>query len=257
MPRRRRGLHAVTLALGAAVPLAIGPAVVHAQTAEPDSSTVLMRPGLDGDPNAPPGFRRTDVDRRPLATGRFKLEKFGNPPASGADSIGFDSTNALLKKEKEKKAAAAQKAKVAPPALPPSTARRDPLARPGASPTPPTPPDTTGVILARPAPPRRPPVEEDPFAPLGIRAGAFTFRPAVEFTAGYDSNPDRTGGGSGSSYLVVAPELQVKSDWSRHELAADIHGSYSQYDRDFVPSLNRPSLQGAAERTPTREENLK
>ena len=94
-------------------------------------------------------------------------------------------------------------------------------------------------------PPQRPlPIAEgDAYSPIGIRGGSFLFFPAVELSTAYDSNPQRVPGGAGSSYFVVAPELQVRSDWSRHALTANISGSYTEYGNDsFTPSLNRPYL---------------
>src|SRR5262245_40688555 len=87
--------------------------------------------------------------------------------------------------------------------------------------------------------PRRP-IEADPFEPLGIRTGAFLLRPAIEATGGYDSNPGRVRNRPGSAFGTIAGELAARSDWERHELRANIRGSYaayealSQYDRpDF------------------------
>jgi len=94
-------------------------------------------------------------------------------------------------------------------------------------------------------PPQRPlPIAEgDAYSPIGIRGGSFLFFPAVELSTAYDSNPQHVPGGAGSAYFVVAPELQVRSDWSRHALTADISGSYTEYGNDsFTPSLNRPYL---------------
>jgi hypothetical protein len=52
-------------------------------------------------------------------------------------------------------------------------------------------------------------------------------------------------GGASSPLLVVAPELQVRSDWARHSLTANITGSYTDYTNNaFSPSLNRPYLNG-------------
>ena len=68
-----------------------------------------------------------------------------------------------------------------------------------------SPPDTRDIMLIR----RR--VEQDPYEPLGIRAGAFVLRPAIEFTSGYDNNPSRATDGGGSWLLFVAPELLVRS----------------------------------------------
>lgn len=91
--------------------------------------------------------------------------------------------------------------------------------------------------------PRAPLVEPDAFAPLGIRAGSFLLYPAVEITGGYDTNPGRFTGGPASSFILLAPELRVRSDWSRHQLTADINGNYVDYlDGGFTPSLSRPEL---------------
>jgi hypothetical protein len=82
--------------------------------------------------------------------------------------------------------------------------------------------------------------EEDPFDPVGIRAGSFILRPAIEAMAGYDTNPERVTGGRGSRLAIISPELVVRSDWERHALDADIRGSYSTYED--VPFADRPNL---------------
>ena len=83
-------------------------------------------------------------------------------------------------------------------------------------------------------------VEQDPYDQLGIRAGAFVLRPAIETVTGYDSNPARVSGGRGSAFVSVAPELSARSDWQRHQLNADIRGSYTAYEA--TPEENRPFL---------------
>ncbi|HKM88212.1 MAG TPA: outer membrane beta-barrel protein [Xanthobacteraceae bacterium] len=80
----------------------------------------------------------------------------------------------------------------------------------------------------------------DPYAALGIRAGSFLLLPSLDLTAGYNTNPERVAGSSGSPYFIAAPELQVRSDWERHSLTADIVGSYTEYAANLVPSLNVP-----------------
>ena len=45
---------------------------------------------------------------------------------------------------------------------------------------------------------RRTTPEEDAFAQLGLRTGAFLVSPAVEIIGGYDTNPARTPNGRGS-----------------------------------------------------------
>jgi hypothetical protein len=83
--------------------------------------------------------------------------------------------------------------------------------------------------------------EGDPYAPIGIRGGSFMFFPSVELSAGGVTNAQHIPGGGSSANFIVAPELQVQSDWSRHSLTADLRGSYTDYTNDtFQPSLNAP-----------------
>ena len=82
--------------------------------------------------------------------------------------------------------------------------------------------------------------DEDFFAPSGFHAGGFVLRPAMEATVGYDSNPARSATGKSSWFAVMAPELLANSNWSRHEITANIRGSYTDYES--ASSLNRPSL---------------
>jgi hypothetical protein len=83
-------------------------------------------------------------------------------------------------------------------------------------------------------------VEVTPFDPIGINVGAFRLRPAVELIGGYDSLASRSANGSASWYAVVAPELLVNSNWSRHEVTASLKGSYTDYLQ--APELTRPAL---------------
>ena len=71
------------------------------------------------------------------------------------------------------------------------------------------PPVYQNSVQQRPLVVRRGPVDEDPFGPLGIRTGAFTWKPAVELSGGYDNNVPRAQGADrkGSPLFVVAPEL--------------------------------------------------
>ena len=89
---------------------------------------------------------------------------------------------------------------------------------------------------------RRTAADEDAFAPLGLRTGAFLVLPSLEVTGGYDTNPARVPGGKASSFVTVAPELIARSDWTRHEVTATLRGSYTAYDR--TPELDRPAFDG-------------
>jgi hypothetical protein len=85
------------------------------------------------------------------------------------------------------------------------------------------------------------PVEVDQFAPVGIRAGTFLLRPAIETIGGYDNNPGRVQNGPGSAFGAVAGELVARSDWQRHELRANIRGSYTAYEA--LPQYDRPDFE--------------
>ena len=168
----------------------------------------------------------------------------GTPDPSSAGETGFDSTGSVAKRKTGKPRPGARKAgsKLLLPPPPP------PL---------PGPPQSVGVrpsaqqIGARAtyaeayrppdAPRQRPPLVPfgEAFDPVGVRAGDFVLRPAIEVARGFDSNPSRVPNGQGSWMTVVTPELQARSQWSRHELGVNLRGSYTAYDS--IASLNRPT----------------
>jgi hypothetical protein len=225
----------------------------------PDAATVFSP--LTEDLRAPGRFRRVQPTRQSVGPLRFgEIQVYGNPPASGAGATGFDSSNVLRRKVR---AAVKQRPGVSLPLRPQPGVVPDPVVttvptrpspqaeRRGAALVP-APGQTLVPAIATPSR-RKPAIEEDPFAPTGVRAGAFTFFPAVELTGGYDSNPSHVPGGKDSFLFIVAPELKVRSDWERHQLNADIKGNYTAYTETFgtnqsgsitgTPnSLDRPSL---------------
>lgn len=86
------------------------------------------------------------------------------------------------------------------------------------------------------APPRR---EDDPYAPLGIRAGTMILRPAIEVGGGYDTNAARSGNARKASPLHrTEVELNATSDWSRHQLDVGLRGAYTGYTA--LSNANRP-----------------
>jgi hypothetical protein len=89
-------------------------------------------------------------------------------------------------------------------------------------------------------PPEPPMMEMDPYEPTGFKSGNFLFKPALEMSAGYDSNPARVPMGRGSAVFVVAPELLVRSQFERHQLNADLRGSYT--DTPNLTQLNHPNV---------------
>ena len=227
-----------------------------AQMAEP-ANTDPLAPKLQTDPRNPPRFQKpTRATRRQLSTPPRFI-----PLPSGAGDSGFDATNARAPgtQAQPRAATTGQNGALAPsplgaPSAPLANALADDLTVPAAEPVSPyqtPPPSLTGGPPFNLGPIRRLPKKrkaheeiEDPYAPLGVHAGAFTLYPAVELIGGYDTNPSRSNGGSSAKLYNIAPELQAQSNWSRHELKADLRGSYTGYNPDETPSLNRPSFDG-------------
>ena len=206
-------------------PIAAAMTVILAGSAAADSALAqspwLFSPDSE---TANPSFNRNTASAtdRP---GRFeRILTDGNAPPSGAGQSGFISAS---------------------PSNPPDGA----AAEAGADSEPDGP---SGQLLSTPTgvgdgPPatrrkrRRGAETEDPYEPLGLRVGSFIVKPAIELSGGYDSNPERSGAPRGNSVLVVAPELQIRSNWSRHELNAGLRGRYTTYPGfQSVPSLNQP-----------------
>ena len=234
MARHCRSNLAWPVAFGVA--LACAPGVTWAQVQDTTNPS-LFTPHFDGDTKRPPQFRK------PGATAL---------PTSSAGTTGFDATNNRAKKKS--KETARRRAPADAENLPPIVAsgpdrtvapvfqRQESGAaiRRRALNSAAVPLDATGPIAARPV--RRRFVEEDPFGPVGFYRGPFLYKPAVEISGGYDSNPGQRTNGKGSSFEKVAPELQIKSDWSRHEVAADLRGYYIWYNDDQLSNYSKPNI---------------
>ncbi len=89
--------------------------------------------------------------------------------------------------------------------------------------------------------PMTPPAKQmDPYEPTGFTAGNFVIKPAVEMTTGYDTNPARIPGGTGSPFVVVAPVVSVRSQFDRHLLNADVRAAY--IDDTQLQRLSHPTV---------------
>ena len=205
-----------------------------------------LAPKLQTDPRNPPRFQKFD---RPSLVQLGPPANFTAPP-SAAGNTGFDSTNSRKQSECQGESEIAGERTGAAPGLPaPITV--SPYQKPPAdsasgafAQAPGAPPVELGPIRQAPKKRKAHTEPDDPYAPLGVHAGAFTLFPAVELIGGHDSNPGRVPGGSGRSLYTVAPELLVQSNWSRHELKADLRGSYTGYSPDETPTLSRPYFNG-------------
>lgn len=114
-------------------------------------------------------------------------------------------------------------------------------------------PTVAEAMLPGPAPLRHPAVEEDAFAPTGVRAGAFVLKPSLEQSFGYDSNPNRlTANPRGSLATRTEGRLNAMSDWSVHRLELDLRGSYTAFpnvrDSDQPEGAARATLRLDADR---------
>jgi hypothetical protein len=268
------GVGAIVAALAAVVataqPITRTPAGLRLAIEDPDDTadrTPVRRP-----------VRRPDTT--PLGVPRYDTKQstrgatYGNPPASGAGRTGYNSTNTKRRVPRGARLPAAQDSNL--PAPLPLTPGANSTGAPG-QPLGITPPGTTSPAAATAPVVRRSPLvripdgtttggiagtvntatmspaaatllrrrvapDDDPFAPTGVRAGAFIVQPALETTGGFDTNPARVPGGKSSSFITVAPEVIAKSDWERHEVTATLRGSYTTYDK--TPELDRPAFDG-------------
>jgi hypothetical protein len=217
---------------------------VQAQTPPPVYPDPLA-PDLQTDPRSPPRFQKSN--RAPYS--QAPASAVFTPPASGAGSTGFDSTNTRkFSPRRTARAGGSTNAQTIAPGLPtpvtPSPYQK-PAPETGAYAQAPGTPPVELLTPAHPLPKRRAPVDtDDPYAPVGIRTGSFDIFPAVELIGGYNSNPGQEPSGKGASLYTVAPELRAQSNWSRHELKVELRGSYTGFSPDETPTLSRPNLNG-------------
>lgn len=71
--------------------------------------------------------------------------------------------------------------------------------------------------------------DADVYEPLGIRAGSFLLLPSLEVTGGASDNIDSTTKGKAGGFYRIAPEVILRSNWSRHQLESTLKGSYKGY----------------------------
>ncbi|MPZ38820.1 MAG: outer membrane beta-barrel protein [Rhizobiales bacterium] len=234
VPRLRLSPLPHALRVGALLAYLVGSAGALAESA-------LFSPRFDGDPQ---WFRRSIVLPKGPRTEILPTSTF--QPASGAGNTGFDSSGKRKAKGKDKSKAGEKvplpsrygspegnplaPTRLAVPRLPIGVERK------GASPYYVGPEIIITELPVR----RRVLPDEAPFDPTGIQVGAFNFKPAIELTGGYDTNPARTQNATPSWYSVVAPELKFNSNWDRHEFTGDLRGSYYTYEE--LPSQNRPNV---------------
>ena len=86
------------------------------------------------------------------------------------------------------------------------------------------------AVLASAAAPVRAQSLSEPYAPLALRAGVFDFHPALAVEAIYSDNPGQLSSDTRpAAGLRLAPELELKSDWVRHEFRFKASGERIDY----------------------------
>jgi hypothetical protein len=230
--------------IGAGFLLSVWPSVLVAQTVEAENlfDATADSGATSFEAGKPTGSRDGrsrfgDIPAQPVKVSTRTLADEVPPPGMG--TTGFNAVNSPKARARS----------VAGSAMRRALARPTPPVGTPVNPTMTAAQRRTTYVDASGKPRRRPVPEADPYAPLGIRTGGLTLFPAVELSGGYDSNPERSQTRKGSSVFVVAPELKLRSDWSRHSVSADLKGSYTAYGETFESSprsLDRPSLDGKA-----------
>lgn len=171
---------------------------------------------------APLGLRDADGDVLP-----------GSPPlaASATDDAQPEAPKgADAQKDKQSKKRAVRKSPRLPPLQPYPKAERAglPGGPPAFDPANVPPPN---VAAPPPIPVKhRPPVDDKPFDPIGVRLGDMTLLPTIEEDGGYASNPSQLSGPvKGSAYESTQAGLSFQSDWARDELKGSLIGGYTDY----------------------------
>jgi len=233
----------------------LGPAPAWAQVTGSFSDPLSPEPN---DGRAASTFQPVDAAAVPQADQPTTF----TPLPSGAGATGFDASNAPDRTPPVRQpvidpaadTAADANAGAAQASAQPPTPKPSPYQQP----IPPLPGDEA---LAAAAPAGGPPVDigpirkpkkrkahfdepTDPYEPTGVHASSFLLYPAIELTGGYNTNPGASPDGSGAAVYSVSPELLVQSLWSRHQLKADLRGSYTGYSADETPTLSRPYFDG-------------
>jgi hypothetical protein len=75
--------------------------------------------------------------------------------------------------------------------------------------------------------------QDNPYAPLGIRSGAFLIFPSLRAGAAYDDNVFATESDEEDDFIfTLRPEVSAQSQWSRHSLELSAFGEVGLY-QDF------------------------
>lgn len=105
-------------------------------------------------------------------------------------------------------------------------------------------PDTTGTVAAAPQP-----IEDtaDPFAPLGLRNGNFTYFPELEISSLHTDNVGQDPSGEKSAFgIVLRPSLNIQSNGARHSTALTVASAHTIFPGETDENRNQLSVNGQA-----------
>ena len=81
--------------------------------------------------------------------------------------------------------------------------------------------------------------EDDPYLPTGIQIGSLRLNSYYKQSIGYSSNKQSAALGEGGGLSLSEVDFQLRSQWSRHELAIGANGTYEKFfDGEIDPDLN-------------------
>jgi hypothetical protein len=96
-----------------------------------------------------------------------------------------------------------------------------------------------------------------PYDPIGLRSGPIYFFPSVQVMGLYNDNVYADNAGKrADEILVIKPELQVQTDWSRHELQLYAGGEFGMYNDFTDEDYNDYQFQGRLRLDLSRATNL-
>ncbi len=107
-------------------------------------------------------------------------------------------------------------------------------------------PNTTGTVTPEAEPqPRENTV--DPYAPLGLRNGNFTYFPELEISSLVTDNVGQDPSGERSAFgVVLRPSLNVQSNWVRHNAALTVASAHTIFPGDTDENRNELSVNAEA-----------
>jgi hypothetical protein len=96
-----------------------------------------------------------------------------------------------------------------------------------------------------------------PYAPLGIRAGAFRIFPATTVSLNYDDNVNATKDNTRDDFVaVVGPSVAVQSDFSRHAVGFNVFSTVGRYFQETKEDYWDFGINGGGRLDITRDNNL-